>query len=76
MGPSRGGAKLGGSKGSAKAFIQRRHILIARYHTSTDETLSGGLRFSEALEAPCMLKTDGLRAGKGVLILPMLAETQ
>ncbi|KGI22114.1 phosphoribosylamine--glycine ligase [Hoylesella timonensis] len=76
IGPSKEGAKLEGSKDFAKAFMQRHHIPTARYHTFTGETLDDGLRFLETLEAPYVLKADGLCAGKGVLILPTLAEAQ
>lgn len=76
IGPSKEGSKLEGSKDFAKAFMQRHHIPTARYHTFTGETLNEGLRFLETLEAPYVLKADGLCAGKGVLILPTLAEAQ
>lgn len=76
IGPSKEGAKLEGSKDFAKAFMQRHHIPTAQYHTFTGETLDDGLRFLETLEAPYVLKADGLCAGKGVLILPTLAEAQ
>ena len=76
IGPSKEGAKLEGSKDFAKAFMHRHHIPTARYHTFTGETLDDGLRFLETLEAPYVLKADGLCAGKGVLILPTLAEAQ
>lgn len=76
IGPSKEGAKLEGSKDFAKAFMQRHHIPTARYQTFTGETLDEGLRFLETLEAPYVLKADGLCAGKGVLILPTLAEAQ
>lgn len=76
IGPSKEGAKLEGSKDFAKAFMQRHHIPTARYQTFTGDTLDEGLRFLETLEAPYVLKADGLCAGKGVLILPTLAEAQ
>lgn len=76
IGPSKEGAKLEGSKDFAKAFMKRHYIPTARYHTFTGETLDEGLRFLETLEAPYVLKADGLCAGKGVLILPTLAEAQ
>ncbi len=76
IGPSKEGAKLEGSKDFAKAFMKRHHIPTARYHTFIGETLDDGLRFLETLEAPYVLKADGLCAGKGVLILPTLAEAQ
>lgn len=76
IGPSKEGATLEGSKDFAKAFMQRHHIPTAGYHTFTGETLNEGLSFLETLEAPYVLKADGLCAGKGVLILPTLAEAQ
>ena len=40
------------------------------------EHLEEGLKFLETLEAPYVLKADGLCAGKGVLILPTLDEAK
>lgn len=76
IGPSKQGAVLEGSKDFAKAFMQRHHIPTARYKTITTENLDEGLAFLETLEAPYVLKADGLCAGKGVLILPSLEEAQ
>ena len=72
IGPSKAGAVLEGSKDFAKAFMLRHHIPTARYHTFDGEHLAEGLAFLETLEAPYVLKADGLCAGKGVLILPTL----
>ena len=72
IGPSKAGAVLEGSKDFAKAFMQRHHIPTARYQTFDGEHLEEGLKFLETLEAPYVLKADGLCAGKGVLILPTL----
>ncbi len=76
IGPSKAGAVLEGSKDFAKGFMQRHHIPTARYETFDGEHLADGLNFLETLEAPYVLKADGLCAGKGVLILPTLAEAQ
>ncbi len=76
IGPSKQGAVLEGSKDFAKAFMQRHHIPTARYKTITTENIDEGLAFLETLEAPYVLKADGLCAGKGVLILPSLEEAQ
>ena len=76
IGPSKEGAKLEGSKEFAKEFMQRHHIPTARYRSVTADTLDEGLAFLETLEAPYVLKADGLCAGKGVLILPTLEEAQ
>ena len=76
IGPSRIGAQLEGSKEFAKHFMQRHNIPTARYLSVTAENLNEGLAFLETLPAPYVLKADGLCAGKGVLILPTLAEAQ
>jgi len=76
IGPSKAGAVLEGSKDFAKGFMQRHNIPTARYATFDGEHLEEGLKFLESLEAPYVLKADGLCAGKGVLILPTLDEAK
>ena len=76
IGPSKAGAVFEGSKDFAKAFMQRHNIPTARYQTFDGEHLLDGLDFLETLEAPYVLKADGLCAGKGVLILPTLEEAK
>lgn len=76
IGPSKAGAVLEGSKDFAKAFMLRHHIPTARYATFDGEHLQEGLAFLDTLQAPYVLKADGLCAGKGVLILPTLEEAK
>ena len=76
IGPSAQGAVLEGSKDFAKAFMKRHNIPTAAYATFDGTTINAGLRFLETLEAPYVLKADGLAAGKGVLILPTLDEAK
>ncbi len=76
IGPSKAGAVLEGSKDFAKRFMKRHNIPTARYETFDGTTLDEGLKFLETLQAPYVLKADGLCAGKGVLILPTLAEAK
>lgn len=76
IGPSKAGAVLEGSKDFAKGFMQRHNIPTARYQTFDGEHLEEGLKFLESLEAPYVLKADGLCAGKGVLILPTIDEAK
>ncbi len=76
IGPSKAGAVLEGSKDFAKGFMQRHHIPTARYKTFDGEHLQEGLAFLETLQAPYVLKADGLCAGKGVLILPTIEEAK
>ena len=56
--------------------MQRHNIPTARYKSITADTLEEGFAFLETLEAPYVLKADGLCAGKGVLILPTLDEAK
>ncbi len=76
IGPSKAGAVLEGSKDFAKAFMSRHNIPTAKYRTFDGNTLEEGLAFLETLEAPYVLKADGLCAGKGVLIVPTLDEAK
>ncbi|WP_455672566.1 phosphoribosylamine--glycine ligase [Phocaeicola sp.] len=76
IGPSKAGAVLEGSKEFAKGFMKRHNIPTAGYKSITAANLEEGLAFLETLEAPYVLKADGLCAGKGVLILPTLEEAK
>lgn len=76
IGPSKAGAVLEGSKDFAKAFMKRHSIPTAAYETFDGEHLEEGLKFLETLQAPYVLKADGLCAGKGVLILDTLEEAK
>ncbi len=76
IGPSKEGAQLEGSKDFAKAFMMRHNIPTARYRSFTAENIEEGYAFLESLQAPYVLKADGLAAGKGVLILPTLEEAK
>ena len=76
IGPSKAGAVLEGSKDFAKGFMQRHNIPTAKYQTFDGTTVEEGLKFLETLEAPYVLKADGLCAGKGVLIFPTLDEAK
>ena len=76
IGPSRTGAVLEGSKEFAKEFMKRHNIPTAGYKSIIAENIEEGLAFLETLEAPYVLKADGLCAGKGVLILPTLEEAK
>lgn len=76
IGPSKAGAVLEGSKDFAKSFMKRHNIPTAAYETFDGEHVEEGCRFLETLQAPYVLKADGLCAGKGVLIVPTLEEAQ
>ncbi|MFK7887184.1 MAG: phosphoribosylamine--glycine ligase [Gammaproteobacteria bacterium] len=66
FGPSAGAAQLEGSKAFMKDFLQRHHIPTARFSAFTD--VDAACAFADTLGLPVVIKTDGLAAGKGVII--------
>ncbi|MDR0954333.1 MAG: phosphoribosylamine--glycine ligase [Rikenellaceae bacterium] len=76
IGPSQEGARLEGSKEYAKVFMMRHGVPTAAYRSFTKKELEAGYAFLETLQAPYVLKADGLAAGKGVLILSDLTEAK
>ena len=76
IGPDAVGAQLEGSKEFAKAFMMRHNIPTAGYLAVTEENLEQGIAFLRSLQAPYVLKADGLAAGKGVLIIDSLDEAE
>ena len=76
IGPQKLAAQLEGSKEFAKEFMYRHQIPTAQYKSFTLDTLNEGFDFLETLNAPYVLKADGLAAGKGVLILNDLEEAK
>ncbi|MBE6229297.1 MAG: phosphoribosylamine--glycine ligase [Bacteroidales bacterium] len=76
VGPGKEGAMLEGSKDFAKAFMTRHNVPTAAYRSFTSETIDEADKFLESLEAPYVLKADGLAAGKGVLIPETLEEAK
>ncbi len=76
IGPSKRGALLEGSKERAKEFMGLYNVPTAAYNSFTVKSLEAGKKFLETLEAPYVLKADGLAAGKGVIILKDLDEAK
>jgi phosphoribosylamine---glycine ligase len=76
IGHSKGAAALEGSKDFAKEFMVKHGVPTARYATFTKETIEQGYAFLKTLEAPYVLKADGLAAGKGVVIPNTLPEAE
>jgi len=69
VGPKSNGAQLEGSKDFSKIFMQKHQIPTAAYQTFKHQELEEACQFIDQIEAPYVLKADGLAAGKGVLIL-------
>lgn len=76
VGPSAAGARLEGSKDFAKAFMMRYGIPTAAYRSFTKTELAQATAFLATMQPPYVLKADGLAAGKGVLIVPTLAQAE
>ena len=76
VGPSQKGAMLEGSKDFAKEFMQRHGVPTAAYKSFTAADIEQADKFLETLDAPYVLKADGLAAGKGVLIPETLEEAK
>ena len=68
LGPDKLGAALEGSKAFAKEFMAEFNIPTARYAQFGAYDYQEALEFLGTLEAPYVIKADGLAAGKGVLI--------
>jgi phosphoribosylamine--glycine ligase len=66
FGPSREAARLEASKAFAKRFMARHGIPTAAF-AEFDE-LDAARRHVRALGGPCVVKADGLAAGKGVAV--------
>ncbi len=74
IGPDSYGARLEGSKEFAKEFMLKNNIPTAKYLAVHRGNLDLGIKFLESMQAPYVLKADGLAAGKGVLIIENLSE--
>lgn len=76
IGPDRRGAQLEGSKAYAKDFMEKYGVPTAKCFKVNKDNLDEGCKFLESVNAPYVLKADGLAAGKGVLILNGLQEAK
>lgn len=62
-GPRQGAARLESSKAFAKAFMDRHGIPTAGWSVHTEAASAHA-----AITGPCVVKADGLAAGKGVIV--------
>ena len=72
VGPGSDGARLEGSKAYLKEFLANAHVPSAAYGAFDDE--GEALAFLATMSPPYVIKTDGLAAGKGVLVTRDLEE--
>ncbi|MEL8055255.1 MAG: phosphoribosylamine--glycine ligase [Pseudomonadota bacterium] len=74
FGPSQKAAQLESSKGFSKDIMAKFDIPTAKYGRFND--LTEALDFLETMDAPYVIKADGLAAGKGVVICQSLEEAE
>lgn len=66
FGPTQAAAQLEGSKSFAKTIMESAKIPTAEWETFEDSELAKA--YVRTIGAPCVLKADGLAAGKGVIV--------
>ena len=66
FGPNKAAAKLEGSKAFSKELMKKYGIPTAAFDTFTD--VDKAKAFVDEIGVPCVVKADGLAAGKGVII--------
>jgi phosphoribosylamine--glycine ligase len=71
-GPGQDGARLEGSKAFMKDFVARAGVPTAKHGSFTDAEQA--IAFMKTLPPPYVVKTDGLAAGKGVLVTESFEE--
>jgi len=74
FGPGADGAQVEGSKAYMKELVAAAGVPTARHATFTDA--EDAIAFLRSLPPPYVVKTDGLAAGKGVLVTPELAAAE
>lgn len=72
FGPTKAAAQLESSKAFMKEFLQRQGIKTAKFLNTDD--LGKASEFIRSLNAPIVVKADGLCAGKGVIIAQSVDE--
>ena len=68
LGPSAAGARLEGSKAWMKQVLVEAGVPTARHRAFGADELGAALAWIDELPGPWVVKTDGLAAGKGVLV--------
>ena len=68
FGPGADGARLEGSKAWMKGLLLAAGVPTARYEVFGAADLDAALGYLKELPGPWVVKTDGLAAGKGVLV--------
>ena len=72
FGPTAKAAQIEGSKVFSKDLMKKYGIPTAKYHVSTSS--QEALDYAGQQEGPCVVKADGLAAGKGVILCKTSAD--
>src|SRR5436190_4066522 len=75
-GPVAAAARLEGSKKWMKEVLASAGVPTAAYHAFGARELDAALAYVDAMAAPYVVKTDGLAAGKGVIVTEFIAEAR
>ena len=76
FGPSAAGARLEGSKAWMKEILATAEVPTARHATFGADQEAAALAYLETLPGLYVIKTDGLAAGKGVLVTESLRDAR
>ncbi len=76
FGPGADGARLEGSKRWMKELLVRAGVPTARHRSFGAAELDPALEFLETLPGLYVIKTDGLAAGKGVVVTESLSDAR
>jgi phosphoribosylamine--glycine ligase len=68
FGPGADGAKLEGSKKWMKDLVENAGVPTARFQSFNENQIEEAILFLSTMSSPYVVKTDGLAAGKGVLV--------
>jgi phosphoribosylamine--glycine ligase len=76
LGPGAGGALLEGSKAFMKEVLHAAGVPTARFAAFDALETDAALHYLDTLPGPWVIKTDGLAAGKGVLVARTIDEAR
>jgi len=76
FGPVAAAARLEGSKRWMKEVLAAAGVPTAGYRAFGDGGLDAALAYLDALNGPYVVKTDGLAAGKGVVVTESIADAR
>jgi len=76
FGPVAAAARLEGSKRWMKEVLAAAGVPTAGYRAFGDDGLDAALAYLDALNGPYVVKTDGLAAGKGVVVTESITDAR